>query len=59
MKDSHILINQINEHKHDDLFADIYVDANKIEYQKAMNEIFGESACSILKIRKYGGMKVF
>lgn len=29
------------------------------EYQKAMNEIFGESACSILKIRKYGGMKVF
>lgn len=34
MKDSHILINQINEHKHDDLFADIYVDANKIEYQR-------------------------
>lgn len=29
------------------------------EYQKAMNEIFGEATCSVLKIRKYGGMKVF
>ena len=29
------------------------------EYQKAMDEIFGEAACSVLKIRKYGGMKVF
>ena len=29
------------------------------EYQKAMDEIFGEAACNVLKIRKYGGMKVF
>ena len=28
------------------------------EYQKYMNEIFGAGACTDLKIRKYGGMKV-
>lgn len=28
------------------------------EYQKAMDNIFGEGSCSILKIRKYGGMRV-
>ena len=28
------------------------------KYQKAMNQIFGEGACNVLKIRKYGGMKV-
>lgn len=28
------------------------------EYQKAMNRVFGDGACSVLKIRKYGGMKV-
>ncbi len=28
------------------------------EYQKRMNDVFGEGACNILKIRKYGGMKV-
>ena len=27
-------------------------------YQEAMNRVFGEGACSVLKIRKYGGMKV-
>lgn len=27
-------------------------------YRKYMNAVFGENACSILKIRKYGGMKV-
>lgn len=27
-------------------------------YKKAMDEIFGEGSCSVLKIRKYGGMKV-
>lgn len=27
-------------------------------YQKAMDNIFGEGSCSILKIRKYGGMRV-
>ena len=28
------------------------------EYKKAMDSIFGEGASSVLKIRKYGGMKV-
>ena len=28
------------------------------EYQKRMNTVFGSDACRILKIRKYGGMKV-
>lgn len=28
------------------------------EYQKRMNIVFGSDACSVLKIRKYGGMKV-
>lgn len=28
------------------------------EYQKIMDEVFGQGACSVLKIRKYGGMKV-
>lgn len=28
------------------------------EYKHAMDAIFGEGACNILKIRKYGGMKV-
>ncbi len=30
-----------------------------IEYQKIMDKVFGQGACSVLKIRKYGGMKVF
>lgn len=30
-----------------------------LEYTKAMNQIFGDGACSVLKIRKYGGMRVF
>lgn len=29
------------------------------EYQEKMNQVFGNGACSVLKIRKYGGMKVF
>ena len=28
------------------------------EYQKIMDKVFGQDACSVLKIRKYGGMKV-
>lgn len=28
------------------------------DYKAQMNAIFGEGACSVLKIRKYGGMKV-
>ena len=28
------------------------------EYQKFMNQTFGEGACSVLKVRKYGGIKV-
>ena len=28
------------------------------EYQKKMDKVFGQGACSVLKIRKYGGMKV-
>lgn len=28
------------------------------EYQKQMDEVFGKDACSVLKVRKYGGMKV-
>ena len=28
------------------------------EYRKALDEVFGEGACHVLKIRKYGGMKV-
>lgn len=29
------------------------------EYQKRMDSVFGKGACNVLKIRKYGGMKVF
>ena len=29
-----------------------------IEYQKIMDMVFGQGACSVLKIRKYGGMNV-
>lgn len=28
------------------------------EYMSAMNSIFGDKSCNVLKIRKYGGMKV-
>lgn len=28
------------------------------EYQKIMDKVFGQGACSVLKIRKYGGMNV-
>lgn len=28
------------------------------EYKKALNDIFGEGSCVVLKIRKYGGMKI-
>ncbi|MGN0155304.1 MAG: galactokinase [Lachnospiraceae bacterium] len=28
------------------------------EYKNAMDNVFGEGSCSVLKIRKYGGMKV-
>lgn len=27
-------------------------------HQKIMDKVFGQGACSVLKIRKYGGMKV-
>lgn len=30
-----------------------------VEYQKRMDSVFGDAACSVLKIRKYGGIKVF
>lgn len=30
-----------------------------VEYQKRMDSVYGDSACSVLKIRKYGGIKVF
>ena len=33
-------------------------DASVAEYKKAMDAVFGEGACMVLKIRKYGGMKV-
>ena len=28
------------------------------EYQESMNQIYGEGSCSVLKIRKYGGIQV-
>ncbi|MBR4027697.1 MAG: galactokinase [Lachnospiraceae bacterium] len=31
---------------------------NVKEYQKSMNKVFGKNACSIFKIRKYGGIQV-
>lgn len=33
-------------------------DENVAEYLNKMDQVFGEGACSVLKIRKYGGMKV-
>ena len=27
-------------------------------YKRQMNQVFGEDACKVLKIRKYGGMKI-
>mgnify|MGYP003300435315 CR=1 FL=1 len=27
-------------------------------YQEHMNKVFGENACSIFKIRKYGGIQI-
>ena len=29
------------------------------DYKAVMDKVFGEGACQVLKIRKYGGMKVF
>ncbi len=29
-----------------------------VEYSETMNKLFGQGACSVLKIRKYGGMRV-
>jgi len=29
------------------------------EYKKAIEEVFGEGSCHVLKVRKYGGMKVY
>ena len=28
------------------------------EYLEKMDKVFGKGACNVLKIRKYGGMKV-
>ena len=28
------------------------------EYRKALDVVFGEGSCHVLKVRKYGGMKV-
>ena len=28
------------------------------EYRKALDAVFGEGSCHVLKVRKYGGMKV-
>ena len=28
------------------------------QYKAAMDQVFGKDACHVLKIRKYGGMKV-
>ncbi len=37
-----------------------FVQNEKVEeYLKAMDQIFGKGSCNVLKIRKYGGMKVF
>ena len=33
-------------------------DENVAEYLNKMDQVFGEGACSVLKIRKYGGIKV-
>ena len=33
-------------------------DASVSAYQKAMDDVFGEGACMVLKIRKYGGIRV-
>ena len=30
-----------------------------VEYKATMDKVFGKDACNVLKIRKYGGMKVF
>lgn len=29
------------------------------DYRKAMDDLFGEGSCHVLKVRKYGGMKVY
>lgn len=36
-------------------FVPIYLESN---YQKEMDKIFGKGSCEVLKIRKYGGIKV-
>jgi galactokinase len=28
------------------------------EYREEMDKLFGEGSCHVLKVRKYGGMKV-
>lgn len=36
-----------------------FVPENMVEdYREAMEDIFGEGTCQVLKIRKYGGVKV-
>ena len=85
------IINRIEKGEFDRKFLDIYIDKNKLEYQKARyiraikkfeenygsgtmsifsapgrSEIggnhtdhqHGEGSCSIMKIRKYGGIQV-
>ena len=34
-------------------------DKNVAKYKTAMEKLFGEGSCHVLKIRKYGGVKVF
>lgn len=46
---------EVNTLKHGDIES--FLEYVKV-YQKYMNQIFGYGSCSVLKIRKYGGIQV-
>ena len=62
MQDGEELISKVNVILMDTRPADpiqAFVKKEKTaEYKKAMDQVFGEDSCHVLKIRKYGGMCV-
>lgn len=67
MKYSTTLIDEFENKLYDQLLSKIYVDSNRISYERkryvnayktSIEEVFGLGSCKILKIREYGGLKV-
>ena len=52
------LLEGLRDGQFDDAFSELYGTEYDIEYQKYMNSIFGEGACIVLHVRRYGGKRV-